>query len=208
MSTPTIISRRGVEVVLELDDDTTRTVVMYPVSVRMLLRLRAWAGAFAEAIMSFLGNDPREIAGHQEEQEFFEPVQPHPDDGERLAPAARSMPKHVRTQVNPLPPGQHEAILARKTAGVEGVLDLLLDEKNLKTVAALVADSCRDDEDITEESVMETDASVLFQLVSGWVEANKGIFDPLLGRLQEAMGGAQMTLLDEEDAEEGVPQAG
>lgn len=165
------LSKKGVHVDLVIDEDTTIGVTFYPVNVLRFAMLKDATKAVTSAINSLFRN-PRMTKEVQRTQgvgdNTFVEISTEPVDADQIR-------KHREFE----------------STTIQGLVETLLHQSNLKDFAKLLISSLRDDvpkDTSPEEFLDNTDPVVLAQMIRGFVEANKKVFaDPLFGRIRAAL---------------------
>ena len=163
---PSLVSRKSEKATLDVGESTL-DVYVYTVRVSKLLALRGMAKGLATAVLDLMSGNPMDMAGETVERDVDQ-------EG--------NLTSHKQI-INPV--GLHilDRISKRKQEAVEQVTHLLLDPANYESVCDLLADSCRDNEEITTDAVKEASADNFALLVTAMVKVNKAVFDPLLNLL-------------------------
>lgn len=164
----------------------------YPLSTKVLFRLRGLTGPLAGAI-STLFEDGEKDQG-QVHREFSA------SDGEGGG---------AETQILPITPELAQMRTSSRERAVRALIDAITDTKNKIIIGLIVCDSMRDvfprgmtDDDVCEfVDDDELTMDVVVEMVTGVVKANKRVFGPLGDKVSGMMGKATETALANAKAE-------
>ena len=154
-----------------------KKINFYPISVRKLSSLRGMAGSIAQALTGLFGeSDIIKPKGRFKQKIFKQEGIEVGEENEHEPPLQEAVDKAT----------------AHREAKITQLIDVLLHESNMTTVAGLLINSMRDEytpsnttPQTIEEFIDKTDVIYLIELLHGFVKAHREVFRPLekmLGR--------------------------
>jgi len=150
---------------------------VYTVPLRSILQLRSLASRLGNGLMGLFSGNAKDMAGRTVRNQ----IDPAGEKGS------------IEEITNPVSLAVWQQLQEKKTEGLEEIIRIFLEEQNLEVVCSLIADCCRDNDEITAAALMDGSADIVTQLFAGFIAANQRAFDPLLKSLQQTTQEEQET---------------
>jgi len=170
------------------------TIRFYPISVQKVFQLKKLAGPIGKAIASFTASTDSDVSS--ETQRF-----PGEDGGEVM-------------KISSIDPELAKHRSAERQQAVTNLVDALLDKENAAIIGSIAIDSMReifprgDKSNPSPGEFLDSaagDIPNLVKILGGVMEANKGAFGPLGGRVEEAMASISARVSERAGGTETVP---